>query len=127
MLDLKANVVWLQRQVELSQQQLHLGHLQHEELQAQLAAEQSAHGSALASVCTLRGFVAFWRAQCRQQEGQLHEAADAAAAAKRAAAADTAALHSEVADGEQRLQAVHQLERQLRQKQAVLEVQRTLC
>jgi uncharacterized membrane protein len=82
---------------------------------------------ALGSVCALRGLVAFWQGQCRQLEAQLHSSAQAAAAAKRTAAADMAAMSSDVAHIEQRLQAAQQLERQLRQKQVLLEVRKALA
>ena len=81
---------------------------------------------ALGSVCALRGLVAFWQGQCRQLEAQLHIYAEAAASAKRTAAADMAALSADVADREQRLQAAQQMERQLRQQQALLEVRTCL-
>lgn len=66
--------------------------------------------------------MAFWQGQCRQLEARLRTSAQAAAAAQRAAAADTAALSDDIAHGEQRLRAAQQLERQLRQRQVLLEV-----
>lgn len=81
---------------------------------------------ALGTACALRGLLAFWRGHSAQLEALLGAERDAAAAAKRAAAADAAALNAEIADGKQQLQAAHQLERQLRQKQAALEVTHVL-
>lgn len=81
---------------------------------------------ALGSACALRGLVALWQGQCRQLEVQLRTSAQAAAAAKRTVAADMAALSSDIAHSEQRLQAAQQLERQLRQRQVLLEVSSAL-